>query len=89
MKMKLLEIEDQILFGLKQAISNGELDKIIETVNGLTENIDTKVNKADHYINALFRGIRKSTQKIRDLMVKLTSDHIERMRLQLGMTSKQ
>ena len=89
MKMKRLEIRDQVLLELKQAISNGELDKIIETVNGLTESIDTKVNKADNYINTLFKGIKRSTQKIRDLMAKLISDHIEKMRLQLGITLKE
>lgn len=89
MRMKRLEIKDQVLLELRQAISNGELDKIIETVNGLTESIDTKVNRADIYLTALFKGIKKSTQKIRDLMVKLISDHIEKMRLQVGTTLKQ
>lgn len=89
MKMKRLEIKDQVLLELKQSISNGELDRIIETVNGLTENIDTKVNRADAYINTLFKGIKKGTQRIRDLMAKLISDHIEKMRLQLEIAPKQ
>jgi len=88
-KMKQLEVRDQVLLELKQAISNGELDKIIETVNGLTESIDTKVNRADNYINTLFKEIKKSTQRIRGLMARLISDHIEKMRLQLGITLKQ
>jgi len=88
-KMKQLEVRDQVLLELKQAISNGELDKIIETVNGLTESIDTKVNTAGNYIDTLFKGIKKSTEKIRNLMAKLISDHIEKMRLQLGTTLKQ
>lgn len=88
-KMKQLEATDQVLLELTQAISNGELDRIIETVDGLTENIDTKVNKADNYINTLLKGIKRSTQKIRDLMAKLISDHIEKMRLQMGINLKQ
>jgi len=88
-RMKQLEIKDQIFLGLKQAISDGELDRIIEMVNGLTENIDTKVNRADAYFSNLLKGIKKSTQKIRDLMTRLISDHIEKIRLQLGITLKQ
>ena len=83
MKMKQLEIKDQVMLELRQAISNGELDKIIATVDGLTQNIDTEVNKADNYINTLFKRIKRNTQKIRDLMTRLISDHIEKMRLQL------
>lgn len=60
--------------------------KLLETVNGLTESIDTKVNRADNYINTLFKGIKTSTQTIRGLMAKLIGDHTEKMRLQLGMT---
>jgi len=85
-RMKQLKAEDQVLVELKQAISHGKLDEIIATVNGLTESIDTKINRADNYIDTLFKGIKRSTQQIRGLMTKLVNDHIEKMRLQLGIT---
>lgn len=87
-RMKQIEMKDQVLLELKQAISNGELDEIIETINGLTENIDQRVNRADCYLSTLFKGIKKTTQKIRDLTMRLISDHIDRMKLQLGIAPK-
>lgn len=83
-KIKQLEVKDQVLLELKQAISDGKLDEIITTVNGLTESIDTSVNKADVYVNNLFKRIKKDTGKIRNLMAKLVNDHIEKAKLQLG-----
>jgi len=83
-RMKQLEVKDQVLLELKQAILDGKLDEIIATVNGLTESIDSSVNKADVYIKNLFKRIKKDSGKIRDLMAKLVNDHIEKARLQLG-----
>jgi len=89
-KLHQLEIRDQILQELKESIKSGELDKIIETIDTVTLAIDKSISKAEQNITLLFRGITKSTKKIRELTARLVSDHIEKIRTQLlGTLEKQ
>lgn len=78
-KIKQLEVRDQILEELKNAITSGELDAIIERINTSTLNIDNKISKAENYLSRLFKNIRKDAGNIRHLTNKLISEHIEKI----------
>jgi len=82
-KITQLEVRDQILEELKNAITSGELDAIIERINTATLNIDNKISKVENYLSRIFKNIRKNTCNIRDLTNKLISEHIEKIRTQL------
>lgn len=82
-KIKQLEVRDQILEELKNAITSGELDSIIDEINSKTLNIENTVAKTENYLSQMFRQLRKDTFKIRELTSKLISEHIEKIRTQL------
>jgi DNA helicase TIP49 (TBP-interacting protein) len=81
--MKNLEVRDQILEELKKAITNGELDSIIDRLNKTTLHIDETISKAENYLNRFFRDIGKDSSKIRECSERLVSEHIEKIRVQL------
>ena len=78
-----LEVRDQILEELKNAIINGELDSIIDSINKTTLDIDNTVSKAENYLTRIFRDLKKDSSKIRQLAERLVSEHIEKIRVQL------
>jgi hypothetical protein len=82
-KMEKLEVRDQILEELKKAISNGELDSIIDQINAATLNIENTIAQSENYILRMFKHMRKDTGKIRELAGRLVSEHIEKIRTQL------
>ena len=78
-----LEVRDQILEELKNAITNGELDSIIDSINKTTLDIDNTVSKAENYLTRIFRDLKKDSGKIRKFTERLVSEHIEKIRVQL------
>ena len=82
-RVKQLEVRDQILEELKNTITSGELDSIIERIDTATLNIDNTISKTENYLSRIFKNIRKDTGNIRDLTSKLISDHIEKIRTQI------
>jgi len=82
-KIKQLEVRDQILEELKNAITSGELDSIIQQINTTTLNIDNTLTTAENYLLRKFKNIRKDTGNIRKLTDKLINEHIEKIRTQL------
>lgn len=82
-KMKNLEVRDQILEELRNAITNGDLDYIIKKLNETTLHIDDKISKAENYMSGFFKKMRKDSKKIRELTEMLMREHIEKIRVQL------
>ena len=82
-KIEQLEVKDQILQELKDAVTSGELDAIITQINDLTLGIDSSIAKVENTIQRLFRGITKDTGKIRGWIARLVNEHIEKIRSQL------
>jgi len=78
-----LGVRDQILEELKQAISSGELDSIIDRIKKATLDIEDMLGKAENYLSRVFRTIRKDTNKIRQQAEELARQHIEKIRTQL------
>lgn len=78
-----LEVRDQILEELKNAISNGELDSIIKRINKTTLDIDKTVANAENYMTRVFKTIKKDSSRIREYAERLASEHIEKIRVQL------
>jgi len=82
-KIKHLEVRDQILEELKNAITSGELDSIIERINKTTLDIDNTISKAENYMSRVFKTIKKDSSRIREFAERLVSEHIEKIRVQL------
>jgi len=82
-KITQLSVQDQILQELKEAVTSGKLDQIIESINRLTIEIDGSIAKVENRLQRLFRGITKNTSKIREHTATLVSEHIEKIRTQL------
>lgn len=78
-----LDVKEQILQELKDAVMNGELDTIIKSINDSTIEIDSSVAKVENMMERLFRSIKKNTSKIRECAAKLVTEHIEKIRVQL------
>lgn len=82
-RIRQLEVRDQILEELKNAVTSGQLDAIIECINTATLGIDSTVLKAESFLSRIFKDIKKGTSNIRELTNRLVSEHIEKIRTQL------
>jgi uncharacterized protein YdcH (DUF465 family) len=82
-KLAQLDVKEQVLQELKDAITSGQLDSIIASINDLTINIDGSVAKIENNLQRLFRAITKDTSKIREFTARLVAEHIEKIRVQL------
>ena len=82
-KIRNLEVRDLVLEELKNAITSGELDSIIEKINSATMNIDNTIARAENYLPQIFKQLRRESTKIRELASKLVTEHIEKIRIQL------
>ena len=78
-----MEVRDQILEELKDAITNGELDSIIKRINKATLDIDKTVVNAENYMKRVFKTIKKDSSKIREHSERLASEHTEKIWVQL------
>jgi len=82
-KVEQLDVKEQVLQEPKDAVTSGQLDSIITSINELTVNIDGSVAKVENSLQKLFRAITKDTSKIRESTARLFSEHIEKIRVQL------
>jgi len=82
-RIRQLQVRDQILEELKNAVTSGQLDTIIEHIDTTALSIDSTVSKAENYLSRLFKDIKKDTNSIRELTSRLVSEHIEKIRNQL------
>jgi len=82
-KIKQLEVSDQILQSIEEAVNNGELNQIISKISEQTTAIDNAVAKLESRMQVTFGIIRKRTGTTRELAISLMTDHIEKIRKQL------
>jgi len=83
-KLQRLEVREQVMRKLRETVTDGRLDEVIEGIHGHVAKIEDAANKAENYlVNTLLAGIRRSTGKIRELAAKLVNEYIEKIRLQL------
>lgn len=82
-KIKQLEISDQILQAIEEAVNDGQLNKIITDISKQTIAIDDAVANLETKIQRAFRKIRNHTGKTRTLVAQLMTNHIEKIRSQL------
>jgi hypothetical protein len=83
MRIKELDVEDQIIKELRDAVSNGELDLIISRIQESTIKIESLVGQIEKYLEGWSRRIRHQTQSITKETQRLVVEHIEKIRQQL------
>ena len=82
-KLQRLEVRDQVIQELRDSVSNGELDDLIEKINTVTLGMDESFSKIESYLEQRFRSLKKETGKIRGYAAQIMSDHIEKIRMHL------
>jgi len=86
-KLNKMEFEERVLQELRESVTNGELDSIMGTINELTTHIDSTVStikaQITNKLGLLQKRTNTDTDSIRDLINKLASSHIEKIRIQL------
>jgi len=82
-KIKQLEVSDQILQSIKEAVNNGQLDQMIGKISDLTTDIDNDVVALESRIHLTLGKVMKHSGTIRELAISLMTNHIERIRMQL------
>ena len=82
-KVSQLDVKETVLQELKDAITSGQLDSLISSINLLTIEIDTSIAKVDNSLKRLFSAIAKDTNRIREFTARLVMEHIEKIRVQL------
>ncbi len=82
-RLSQLEVGDQVIRELRDAVNQGELDEIIASVPQDADIIDTLVNNAVEYIRTLSGKVKKKTDHIRGQITTLMADHIGVIRAKL------
>ena len=74
---------------LRDSVSNGELDKLIQKINDATLSIDETLRLMESYIGQRCTEIRKNTGSIRKISSELLNEHISEIRTKIfeGMDS--
>lgn len=82
-KLAQLDVKEQILQELKDAVMNGQMDSAIKSINDFTTDIDSSVAKVENMMKRLFTSIKKDIGKIRECTARLVTERIEKIRVQL------
>ena len=82
-------VTEQVLQELRDSVSNGELDKLIQKINDATLSIDETLRLMESYIGQRCTEIRKNTGSIRKISSELLNEHISEIRTKIfeGMDS--
>ncbi len=87
-RLSQLEVGEQVVQELRDAVNHGDLDEIIASVPQDADTIDTLVNNAVEYIRTLSGKVKKKTDHIRAQITKLMADHIGVIRAKLDSSTE-
>jgi len=84
-----INVTKRVLQELRDSVSNGELDKLIQKINNATLSIDETLRLMESYIGKNCTEIRKNTDSIRKISSQLLNEHISEIRTKIfeGMDS--
>ena len=84
-----ISVTKRVLQELRDSVSNGELDKLIQKINKATLSIDGTLRLLESYIGKHCTEIRKNTDSIRKISSQLLNEHISEIRTKIfeGMDS--